>query len=75
MKIFGENGYITEVKPHSDAEAQGLKSGDQILSIDGIRPTRANTWIFYLSFTINLFRGHLSNWSFKVPASRPDHWK
>ncbi len=47
MKMFGDNGYITEVKPHSDAEAQGLKSGDQVLSIDGIRPTRANTWIFY----------------------------
>ena len=47
MKMFGENGYITEVKPRSDAEAQGLKSGDQVLSIDGIRPTRANTWIFY----------------------------
>ena len=47
MKMSGENAYITEVKPHSDAEAQGLKSGDQVLSIDGIRPTRANTWIFY----------------------------
>lgn len=47
MKMFGDIGYITEVKPHSDAEAQGLKSGDQVLSIDGIRPTRANTWIFY----------------------------
>jgi len=47
MKMFGENGYITEVKPHSDAEAQGLKSGDQVVSIDGIRPTRTNTWIFY----------------------------
>jgi carboxyl-terminal processing protease len=47
MKMFGENGYVTEVKPHSDADAQGLKPGDQVLSIDGIRPTRANTWIFY----------------------------
>src|SRR5258708_35748846 len=47
MKMFGENGYITEVKPHSDAEAQGLKPGDQVISIDGIRPTRTNTWIFY----------------------------
>src|SRR6266849_6890128 len=47
MKMFGENGYITEVKPHSDAEAQGLKPGDQVVSIDGIRPTRANIWIFY----------------------------
>jgi carboxyl-terminal processing protease len=47
LKMFGDNSYITEVRPHSDAEAQGLKSGDQVLSIDGIRPTRANTWIFY----------------------------
>ncbi|MDX6574701.1 MAG: hypothetical protein QOE96_654 [Blastocatellia bacterium] len=47
MQMFGDNGYITEVKPNSDAEGQGLKSGDQVLSIDGIRPTRANTWIFY----------------------------
>ncbi|MDX6501519.1 MAG: hypothetical protein QOG23_4779 [Blastocatellia bacterium] len=47
MKMFGDNGYVTEVKPHSDAEAQGLKPGDQVLSIDGIQPTRANTWIFY----------------------------
>jgi carboxyl-terminal processing protease len=47
MKMFGDNGYITEVKPHSDAEAQGLKPGDQVLSIDGIHPTRANIWIFY----------------------------
>ncbi len=47
MKMFGDTGYITEVKPRSDAEAQGLKSGDQVLSIDGIRPSRANTWTFY----------------------------
>src|SRR5882762_1621940 len=47
MKMFGDAGYITEVKPRSDAEAQGLKSGDQVLSVDGIHPTRANTWIFY----------------------------
>jgi carboxyl-terminal processing protease len=47
MKMFGDNGYVTEVKPHSDAEAQGLKPGDQVLSLDGIQPTRANTWIFY----------------------------
>jgi C-terminal processing protease CtpA/Prc len=47
MKMFGENCYVTEVKPHSDAEAQGLKPGDEVLSIDGIRPTRSNVWIFY----------------------------
>jgi len=47
MKMFGDTGYITEVRPHSDADVQGLKPGDQVLSIDGIRPTRTNSWIFY----------------------------
>ncbi len=47
MKMFGDNCYVTQVRPHSDAEAKGLKPGDLVQSIDGIHPTRANTWIFY----------------------------
>ncbi len=47
MKMFGDDCYVTEVKPHSDADAQGLKAGDQVLLIDGIRPTRPNIWIYY----------------------------
>ena len=47
MKMFGDNCYVTEVRPHSDAEAQGLKPGDEVLSIDGIHPTRSNIWIYY----------------------------
>ncbi len=47
MKIFGNDCYVTEVKPHSDADAKGLKPGDMIQSVDGIRPTRANIWVFY----------------------------
>lgn len=47
MKMFGDIGYITEVRPHSDADVQGLKPGDKVLFIDGIHPTRTNTWIFY----------------------------
>src|SRR5437762_2845699 len=47
MKMFGDNCYVTQVRPHSDADAKGLKPGDLVLSIDGIQPTRANTWIFY----------------------------
>ena len=47
MKIFGNDCYITQVKPHSDAEAKGLKPGDLVESVDGIRPTRENIWIFY----------------------------
>ncbi len=47
MKIFGNDCYVTEVKPHSDADAKGLKPGDMVQSVDGIRPTRANIWVFY----------------------------
>ncbi|MGH9932329.1 MAG: S41 family peptidase [Pyrinomonadaceae bacterium] len=47
MKMFGNTCYITQVKPHSDADAKGLKPGDLVESIDGIQPTRANSWIFY----------------------------
>jgi len=47
MKTFGNDCYVTEVKPHSDADAKGLKPGDMVQSVDGIRPTRANIWVFY----------------------------
>jgi C-terminal processing protease CtpA/Prc len=47
MKTFGNDCYVTEVKPHSDADAKGLKSGDLVQSIDGIRPNKANLWVFY----------------------------
>jgi C-terminal processing protease CtpA/Prc len=47
MKTYGDNCYVTEVKPHSDADAKGLKPGDLVQSIDGIHPNRANLWVFY----------------------------
>lgn len=47
MKTFGDDCYVTEVKPHSDADAKGLRPGDLVQSIDGIRPNKANLWIFY----------------------------
>lgn len=44
MQIIGDNAYITAVKPGSDAEAQGIKEGDLIHSVDGFKPSRANLW-------------------------------
>lgn len=47
MKTFGDDCYVTEVKPQSDAYEKGLRPGDLVQSIDGIRPNKANLWVFY----------------------------
>lgn len=44
MQIFGDRGFITTVKPGSDAEAKGLKTGDQVLMVESFRPTKSELW-------------------------------
>jgi len=44
MQIIGEKCYVVAVKPGSDAEAKGLKEGDEIYTIDGFGPVRQNLW-------------------------------
>jgi len=39
-QIIGDACYVVAVDPKSDAAKQGLRLGDHILAIDGIRPTR-----------------------------------
>jgi carboxyl-terminal processing protease len=52
MQAIGDACFVTVVKPGSDAEAKGLKPGDQVISVDGYKTARENVWV--LNY---LFRG------------------
>jgi carboxyl-terminal processing protease len=54
MKIFGDHAFITGVKEKSDAEGKGLKVGDEVLKLNGFRPTRQDLWkMIYYYQTLN----------------------
>ena len=54
MAMVGDSCFLFRVKPGSDAEGQGVHRGDQLLSINGIVPTRDNLWqINYLFWILS----------------------
>jgi len=44
MRAIGDKVYITKVKPGSDADAQGVKPGDQILAVNNFPVNRKELW-------------------------------
>ncbi len=50
MAFVGDNCFITAVQQNSDAVAKGVKPGDQVLSIEGVRPTRETLWKIHYAF-------------------------
>jgi C-terminal processing protease CtpA/Prc len=44
MHLVGERAYITAVDADSDAAAQGLRRGTELLAVEGVRAGRASLW-------------------------------
>ncbi|MFL6228913.1 MAG: S41 family peptidase [Pyrinomonadaceae bacterium] len=44
MEMIGDKCYVVAVQPGSNAEAQGLRPGDRVLSVESTTPTRRDLW-------------------------------
>lgn len=49
-QMIGDKCYVVAVKPKSDAEARGLKPGDEVMTLGGNAPTRDNLWKLWYFF-------------------------
>ncbi len=71
MRMIGDKCFVTVVKPKSDADKKGLKPGDQILTMEGFRPTRKDLWKMNYYFNTLSKRTSLNLSVLKPNAEKP----
>ncbi len=52
MAMVGDTCRVLEVKPGSDAEAQGVHPGDRVRLVGGYEPSRASLWLLDYLFRV-----------------------
>jgi C-terminal processing protease CtpA/Prc len=51
-QMIGDRCFVIVVDAGSDAEAQGLKPGDEVLAVDGFKPTRGTFWKMEYNYNV-----------------------
>jgi C-terminal processing protease CtpA/Prc len=51
-QMIGEHCIVTRVRPKSDADAKGLKPGDEVVTLNGYTPTRTTLWKMQYMFSV-----------------------
>jgi carboxyl-terminal processing protease len=54
IRMIGDQCYVLQVRPGSDAEKRGVRTGDQVLTINGFAPKRDNYW--KMDYVFNVLR-------------------
>ena len=54
IRMIGDRCYVLQVRPESEAEKRGVRTGDQVLTINGFAPTRDNFW--KMDYVFNVLR-------------------
>ena len=52
MQMYGERCYISKVDKGSDAEAKGVKPGDEVIEAGGYKLDRSNLWKFQYLYNV-----------------------